>query len=181
MENFTTRREGTAGGEKGIFQREKLRMTEGFTQIDHQDVLFSAEGAAGLFRWARVCRPFCLQHFMRGVLCSAAHLFQFLSLIYCNVGLCGGEPVPNWLTHLTRLEDETYPSIVRVQRILLNAKCHDGCSVSLEARAQSGGPPPALSCYHCSALCDTAHLSLCCAGSFFMLDCSSRTSRDCCA
>lgn len=133
--------------------------------------------------WARVCRPFCLQHLcewlngvlMRGVLCSAASLLQFLSLIYCNVGLCGGEPVRDWLTHLTRLEDETYPSIVHVQRILLNAKCHDWYSSSLEARVQSGASS-VLSCSHFSVPCVVSHLSFCCAECFFMPDCCSHTS-----
>lgn len=96
---------------------------------------------------------------MRRVLCSAACLFQFLSLIYCNVGLCGGEPAPNWLTHLTRPEDETYPSPVCVQRILLSAKRHDWSSSSLEACVQSGTSPVS-SWSHFSFSCD-AHQSLC--------------------
>lgn len=43
---------------------EELRTTEGFIQIDCQDVLFSTKGAAGLSPGlcVRLCRPFCLQH-----------------------------------------------------------------------------------------------------------------------
>lgn len=50
MENFATRGARIGGEEKGgeSFQREKLSTTEGFIQIDRQDVLFSAEGTAGL-------------------------------------------------------------------------------------------------------------------------------------
>lgn len=48
MANFTTKRQRVGGEAKGNIQREKLRITEGFAQIDRWDALFSAEGAAGL-------------------------------------------------------------------------------------------------------------------------------------
>lgn len=151
MENFATRREGTRGDDRGSSRRAMLWMIEGFIQIVCHDALFAQQD----FCWAR---PFCLQHLwlnralMRRVLCSAVRLLQSLSLIYYNVGLCGGEPAPlNWLTHLTRREDETYPSIVCAQKTPLNAECHDWYS-------SNWGPPPSWAAL--SGLCDASHLCL---------------------
>lgn len=63
---------------------------------------------------------------------------SLLFLIYCNVGLRGREPGHDLLTHLTRLEDETYPSTVCTQGALLHAKCHDWYASSVKACVRSG-------------------------------------------
>lgn len=54
------------------------------------------------------------------------------------MGLCGAEPDAGRLTHLTALEDETYPSTVCAQETLLHAKCHRWLSSPVELRVQSG-------------------------------------------
>lgn len=99
------------GSKRGNFQRDEPRITEGFVQTVRLDAFVLGWGHGRTCR-ARVCLLFCAQRscerltrvLMRGVLCSALRLFLFLSLIYCNVGICGA---PIWLTHHNRIGDGT--------------------------------------------------------------------------
>lgn len=120
MENFAIK--GVSGeAKKGKAMMERQRcwggVREGFIQLDCREVLFSAEATVGLC-WLVGAVHSAFSSFVwlnralrRGTLSSAACLLPFLCLIYCNVGLCGGEPASNWLTHLASLENETYPSV----------------------------------------------------------------------
>lgn len=136
---------GRTVGER-ISEREKMRATEGFIQRDCWGVLFFCWGHSRTFAelvhaghsafGLHVCVCLIKQAaYERSPLLSSLSL---LFLIYCNVGLRGREPGHDRLTHLTRLEDETYPSTVCTQGALLHAKCHDWYASSVKACVRSG-------------------------------------------
>lgn len=105
MESFARRRKVAAGEEKRerILDREadrgiySDRLSRCFVFDWGHSRTFAGLLCAGhsAFSFVHVYVYVCVwlnRALMRGVLCSAACLFPFLSLIYCNVGLCGGEP-----------------------------------------------------------------------------------------
>lgn len=154
MENFATRREGI-----GVEEQTDRRIYSDRSS----ECLFSVEDTARLllFSCVPVILPSTLVWMIKQGAFEKRPLLCRASSSFCNVRLYGGEPALDWLTHLTRLEDETYPSVC-VQRIQLNVECHDWYSSTLEVCVQSG-VSSVLSQSHFSVPCDALPCSICCA------------------